>query len=154
MITIQILKMKTPVFLNNWKHKFDVIADFENVYMTYDEYNAEKAPYQNEKVWQERKTDLTKAIDLHRNDNILFASYGTPAYEGYAFVLFERDNILYEINGSHCSCYGLEGQWDEEETSIEALEHRLTKGTLGKDEYQENEFHNELCKFLEIDDVK
>jgi hypothetical protein len=28
------------------------------------------------------------------------------------------------VNGSHCSCHGLEGQWEPEETSMKALEHR------------------------------
>jgi len=65
-------------------------------------------------------------IDTDLNDrNILFASYATEAYEGSAFVLFKRDKKLYEVNGSHCSCYGLEGQWEPEETSWDALAMRI-----------------------------
>lgn len=52
--------------------------------------------------------------------NILFASYGEDNYSGNAFVLFEKDGKLYEVNGSHCSCYGLEGQFEPEETTLEA----------------------------------
>lgn len=52
---------------------------------------------------------------------ILLASYTYECYSGSAFVLFRRDGRLHEVNGSHCSCYGLEGQWEPEETSIEAL---------------------------------
>lgn len=59
---------------------------------------------------------------------ILYAVYDQGCYEGSAFVLFSRDGKLYEVNGSHCSCYGLETQFDPEETSVEALEHRLTNG--------------------------
>ena len=78
--------------------------------------------------------------------NVLLASYGTPSYEGYAFVLFERDGKLYEVNGSHCSCYGLEGQWEPEETNVEALLHRLDKGELGASSYDENPFAAEFKK--------
>jgi hypothetical protein len=69
------------------------------------------------------------------NGEILFAWYGGGDYDGSAFVLFSRDGELYEVNGSHCSCYGLEGQWDPEKTSFEELMHRITKGTLGQDTY-------------------
>lgn len=53
--------------------------------------------------------------------NVLIAWYHCPPYEGYSFVLFEKDGKLYEVNGSHCSCNGLEGQWIPEETSWAAL---------------------------------
>lgn len=66
--------------------------------------------------------DESKSIPNFPSDpQILFAEYETPSYEGYAFVLFERDGKLYEVNGSHCSCYGLEGQWEPDETTWEAL---------------------------------
>lgn len=66
---------------------------------------------------------------------ILLASYSYEDYSGSAFVLFRKDGKLFEVNGSHCSCYGLserdymgnstESQWDPEETSKEALLKRL-----------------------------
>lgn len=62
---------------------------------------------------------------------ILLAYYCYEDYSGSAFVLFRKDGKLYEVNGSHCSCYGLEGQWSPEETSIDALHQRLDKGSLG-----------------------
>ena len=62
---------------------------------------------------------------------ILIAWYDQDWYEGVAFVLFERNNQLYEVHGSHCSCFGLEECWSPEKTSIEALEHFMNHGTLG-----------------------
>lgn len=62
---------------------------------------------------------------------VLFAIYATAPYEGDAFVLFRRDGVLYEVNASHCSCYGLEGQWEPEQASAKELHHRLTAGTFG-----------------------
>ena len=55
------------------------------------------------------------------DEEIVFASYATPDCSGYAFVVFEINGILYEVSGSHCSCYGLEGQWEPEETFWEAM---------------------------------
>lgn len=52
---------------------------------------------------------------------ILHAHYDCENYEGNAFVLYRKDGKLYEVNASHCSCYGLEQQWDPEETTVEAV---------------------------------
>lgn len=52
---------------------------------------------------------------------ILYATYDCGGYEGDAHVIFRKDDKLYEVNGSHCSCYGLEGQWKPEETTVAAL---------------------------------
>ena len=62
--------------------------------------------------------------------HILFASYELGDYCGQAFVLFVQNARLYEINASHCSCYGLEDQWEPEETMLSALQHRIQHGTL------------------------
>ena len=57
--------------------------------------------------------------------DLLFASYSEGDYDGDAFVLYKQDGKLYEINGSHCSCYGLEDQWHPEETSWAAIHQRF-----------------------------
>ena len=47
---------------------------------------------------------------------IISATYSYYCYEGEAAVIF-YDAIkgqFFEVHGSHCSCYGLEGQWDPE----------------------------------------
>ena len=139
-----------PVYLHNWKSKIDVMSDFEEIQMSESEYNAEKAPYSNVAFWEERKAIMSKAIKEWEPIHILFASYGTDNYEGGAFVLFERDGKLFETNGSHCSCYGLEGQFTPEETTLESLQHRLIEGKMGMDDYADNEFATELKLFLGI----
>lgn len=54
--------------------------------------------------------------------NLLIAVYTYESYSGKAFVLYEQDGKLFEVNGSHCSCYGLsEVGWDPEETTWPAL---------------------------------
>lgn len=61
---------------------------------------------------------------------ILFASYTYESYQSEAFLIVEKENKLYEVNASHCSCYGLENQFELEETSIEQLEFYLEKGKV------------------------
>ena len=111
------------VFLGNWENFNDVCKDFE--------------------------------IDVHglHDCHIILASYHQADYEGRAFVLYRQGDRLYEVNGSHCSCYGLEGQWQPEETSLEAIKHRLVEGYLGylhDSVHCEDLFNARLKKILDI----
>lgn len=101
--------------------------------------------------WQSVRENF-KGTCPYDDPGVLLASYGYANYSGDAFVLYQRDGKLYEVNGSHCSCYGLENQWEPEETTYEELLHRYKKGTLGKDEYTGNTFHHELG--LVLDSIK
>lgn len=58
------------------------------------------------------------------------AWYGYGSYEGSSFVLYEKDGKLFEVNGNHCSGYGLEGQWEPEQTTWEALKVRRLDGSF------------------------
>lgn len=108
----------------------------------------------SEKNWKDHVGREAVKDDFEINDEnlrgvkILLASYGQGGYEGDAFGLFERDGELWEVNGGHCSCNGLEGQWEPEKTNIEALRHRLSKGEMGTNGYCGNEFADELSKVL------
>lgn len=56
---------------------------------------------------------------------VLFASYESGNYEGWSQVLYiGTDGELYEVTGSHCSCYGLEGQWAPARVTAAALRMR------------------------------
>lgn len=57
------------------------------------------------------------------NVEILYGCYESGGYDGYATVIYRDrdDGKLYLVEGSHCSCYGLEGQWSPSETTVEAL---------------------------------
>lgn len=84
--------------------------------------------------WFDNEKDITSAFQMDPASlagcTVLFAAYDGD-YDGQALVVFRLDGKLYEVNGSHCSCYGLEDQWDPELTSHEALWHRIEHGTLG-----------------------
>ncbi len=117
-------------YLNNWSSYDEMIASFSG----YD--------------WRSERPIAPDMTGVE----VLLASYGTPLYEGYAFVLFRKDGQLYEVNGSHCSCYGLEDLWRPEETSVESLRHRVQKGNFGAGDYDQNPFRDELLSVLsEID---
>jgi hypothetical protein len=63
---------------------------------------------------------------------VLFASYTYEDYNGDAYVLYLAFNgKYYEVHGNHCSCNGLEGQWNPDEANLDEIHHRLTKGTFG-----------------------
>lgn len=114
------------------------VGDFENKEDVFQEFSDS---------YSELDLDMMKEME---NCNILFAWYGNGGYDGSAFVLFARDGELYEVNGGHCSCYGLEGQWDPELTSVEALKHRIANGSLGQDTYtSDGVFGNQLLAVLE-----
>lgn len=90
-------------------------------------------PGEYEQAYKERSEAIAEFIakNLQPEVEILFAVYKEITVEGHAFVLYRKDGVLYEVNGWHCSCHGLENQWEPEETTLEAIEHRLTKGSLG-----------------------
>ncbi len=95
MKTLQQILAQQPVYLHEWS-KEQLFQDFEG-------YDAEGT-----------ERDLTQWKDC----KILFASYTYIDYSGNAFVLFEKNGELFEVNGSHCSCYGLEGQFEPEKTNL------------------------------------
>lgn len=72
--------------------------------------------------WQKRE-DIENdfCIKLEDDVNIIIAAYDTPDYSGEAYVLYEQKDKLYEVFGSHCSCFGLETQWEPTETTIQAI---------------------------------
>jgi hypothetical protein len=59
--------------------------------------------------------------DALDNATVYLAWYQYEQYSGSSLVVYEKGGKLYEVNGGHCSCNGLEGQWEPEETSWEAL---------------------------------
>lgn len=50
----------------------------------------------------------------------------------HSFGLFVKDGKMFEVNGSECSVWNFNGQWEPEETSTTALLRRLDKGSLGQ----------------------
>jgi hypothetical protein len=54
---------------------------------------------------------------------IAYESVGDYGCDSSSFFVIhnKKTGQLFENHGSHCSCYGFEGQWKPEETSVEYL---------------------------------
>lgn len=61
------------------------------------------------------------------------------------FVMKDKAGKLYELHGSHCSCYGFEGQFRLEESDTQALKvraHGTRYGLFSTGGYDENSDYN------------
>lgn len=66
----------------------------------------------------------TDSKEVERFDILIaYESVGNWGCDSSSFFLLKdrKTGQLYENNGSHCSCFGFEGQWKPEETTIEYL---------------------------------
>lgn len=84
------------------------------------------------------KQDVADSFQTELADDIeiAIAVYTYEDYSGDAFVLFRQGDKWFEVNGSHCSCMGLEDQWRPEEVVFAELIKRpaivSTYGAMGR----------------------
>lgn len=52
---------------------------------------------------------------------VAYESVGDYGCDSAGFYVFRKGRKLYEVHGSHCSCYGFENQWSPEATSLAFL---------------------------------
>ena len=62
---------------------------------------------------------------------VIWAEYDNGGYDGQAYVFYYNEGKFWYNEGSHCSCYGLEDQWDPEEYSLETLKGQMERATYG-----------------------
>lgn len=75
---------------------------------------------ENFKNWQDVQSEFR--TETPEPDEVILAYYETPGYEGSAFVAYRNGDKYYIVEGSHCSCNGLEYSWyPEEYDSLDAL---------------------------------
>lgn len=74
----------------------------------------------------EREFEIETGFIKNNNFEVLYSTYQTGAYDGDAFLILRNKETkeLFEVNASHCSCFGLEGQFCLEPTSLESLKMR------------------------------
>ena len=75
--------------------------------------------------------------DEKEPDEVIFAIYNYHCYDGDAIVIYRNRQQYFIVEGCHCSCHGLEGQWYAK--------------TYNKKELKEV---IKVKKFYEFDDVK
>ena len=86
--------------------------------------------------------------------NVIVACYDLGHYSGQAIVLYKQNDKLFLVTASHCSCYGLEGQWNggkygfdlEYEIDDDFLRHRVKNKIWMWDDEKHNE---EISKIVE-----
>ena len=67
-------------------------------------------------------------LNYHFQNNIdefgqvLYASYDQFGYEGAVYCLTLINGELHDVEGSHCSCYGLEDLWNPQKTNLKAVQ--------------------------------
>jgi hypothetical protein len=88
------------------------------------------------KMAKEFKVD----VKTFKGCEFIVAQYSYEEYAGSSFCLYKKDGVLYENYGNHCSCFGLEGQWEPSETTAEALKLRINA---------DSSFTPEIKKILE-----
>lgn len=86
----------------------------------------------SEKDWKGRIGIESMLSDFEIKDigdfKVLIACYEQGGYEGSATVILEKNGQLYEVYAGHCSCYGLEGQFNPEPVTLDALKANLDRG--------------------------
>ena len=104
------MNMPDRVYLRDWESWADVIMSF--------------APDWGQTWDAEPPAEEPKFV---------FASYEHGSYDGSATVIWSDDgSVFFEVYGSHCSCYGLENQWDSEPTQMttDSLLRQWRDGTM------------------------
>lgn len=80
-------------------------------------------------LFEDGKSQIASEFDYPIEElnklHFIYAWYDCQSYSGDAYLLFIKDDKVYEIVAGHCSCYGLEGQFEPEEIPLEVLYHRL-----------------------------
>lgn len=71
----ELIKQPTTFCGGIWSDKIGVISDFEEIYMSKEEYEATSAPYANVQAWNDRKAKMADLIKKWEDINILFAFY-------------------------------------------------------------------------------
>jgi hypothetical protein len=78
----------------------------------------------------ESKKDICEQFGIPDFEGtVLFAVYDNEDYEGSAEVIFVHNGKIYMASGSHCSCYGLENQWEPIEMPIDGLRRIIEQGS-------------------------
>lgn len=75
--------------------------------------------------------DVQREFEMEepKPEEVLYADYNRDGYDGSAHIVYRNGDKFYYVYGGHCSCYGLEGQWDPEEYTAELFVAAYEKGS-------------------------
>lgn len=101
---------------------------------------ADLAKNDEEQILRHFVNEYKAEEDVHRYHVLIaYESVGAWGCDSSSwFLLQTKDGNLYEVQGSHCSCYGFEGQFKPELTAIDYLKsERFGISTGGYDDNAE-----------------
>lgn len=88
------------------------------------EYAGDRSGFDYGNPTESEKAKLRADLDQYEV-LIAYESVGSWGCDSSSFFLLRSaDGKLWENHGSHCSCFGFEGQWSPEETTKETLQRR------------------------------
>ena len=88
-------------------------GDFNSWADVREQFEPEWKNYSGELRWGRRQ-----AVPPVEPEAVLYAEYEAEGYEGSAIVIYRQGDRVFEVTGWHCSCYGLEDQWEPEEYDV------------------------------------
>lgn len=67
--------------------------------------------------------DVQDAYEMQEPEpeQVILAAYDVGSYEGSSEVIYRNGEDYFVVSGGHCSCYGLEGQWEPEKYDLATL---------------------------------
>jgi len=84
--------------------------------------------YSGDKIHISKVKDTIEGLDIL----VAYESVGSWGCDSTSFFLFkDSKGKLYEMHGSHCSCYGFEDQFRLEKTERQALWYRMNESKRG-----------------------
>lgn len=98
--------------------------------------------------------DYNEEGELPENLILVYHVYASGNYEGtaYGFGFDTEKNMWFEVGGSHCSCFGLEGQWEPDYSTFDQLVEAIkrTIDAYVTNDYSSSEPYNdqELQEFV------
>ncbi len=115
--------------------------------------------YNNFTNWEDVVNEFYEVYaECPEPDEVILADYRYESYEGDAWIVYRNGEKYYSIDAGHCSCYGLEGQFDPEEYDtkdlfIACLEKRKGGWCCGVVKERIDEVLNKLTQPTQSEDI-
>lgn len=68
-------------------------------------------------------SDFAEGAEMLDGVDVLAVFGGSEYYEEWLDCIYRKDGKFYSFSASHCSCFGFEGQWCEDEIGLRTVKH-------------------------------
>ena len=98
------------------------------------------------------REDVCREFSTEFEGTVIFAAYDQQDYDGHAEVIFIRNGKIYMVQGGHCSCYGLEDQFEPVEMSVDGLRRIILDGNGMLSQYKD--YLSEVIEMIDTMDLE